>query len=287
MIRNLASPKIVCHADAAAFLNRCRSSDLYGAAINHNIAQIATILNSGEYTYKPPFWFCTVEVKSNVIGAAIYAIPDGLVISDMPSAALRTLLDKFSAEFPSPIRVIGEPEAAKFIATYMESSTGTLLLQSTGWFVGKLDCLNTPRLHAPGVLRVATESDLDLVTQWGRDYGKEKPAFVDIPEFMTSKLNSGELYIWEDEVPTTIITVSGRTESGVRISSVYTPPRHRGFGYASSTVAKMCENLLRSGHRYIVITWRIGDPIGKMYQRLGFRIIGSQQSYIECDKKTA
>ncbi|MDH3747420.1 MAG: GNAT family N-acetyltransferase [Gammaproteobacteria bacterium] len=115
---------------------------------------------------------------------------------------------------------------------------------------------------------------------WGAEYGKEKLSFLDVAEFMGKKLKRGDLYLWEDGDPITMMTISGRSDNGARISSVFTPPRHRGLGYASSAIATMSQSLLECGHGFVILTWRIGDPAGRIYERLGFRRVGIQKSYV-------
>lgn len=271
---------LVCHRDAEGFLERFQNTRIATAGINHNLVQIATALTSPNELHIPPFFFWTLEEQGRVIGAAIYADPDGLVVSKVRPVWLRMLADDLLKKIPSPSRIIADPAVAETLVDCTSNSSGIKMAASTGWHVAQLDIVERPKIPARGCLRRASESDRDLVVSWGANYEKEKSAFLNVAKFMSAKLTAGDLYIWEDDDPTTIVTVSGRNEFGARISSVYTPPRHRGYGYASSAVAAVCDKLLESGCGYIVLTWRIGDPAGRMYQRLGFRVIGAQQSYV-------
>ena len=271
---------LIFHSEAEVFLDRFQNAPIASTAINHNIIQIAAALIGSSAIHNPPYWFCTIEDSGCVIGAAIYAEPDGLVVSNLPIEELRTLADDLLKSVPSPNRIIADPAIADRLVTYVSQRSGIKMIPSTGWYVGQLKGVDNPSVQAPGSLRRASSIDHDLVVSWGKDYEKEKSAFLDVAEFMSAKLAAGDLYVWEDDVPTTILTVSGKNEFGARVSSVYTPPRHRGYGYATSAVAAVCDELLQSGCDYVVLTWRIGDPAGRIYQRLGFRIIGTQQSFI-------
>jgi predicted GNAT family acetyltransferase len=88
------------------------------------------------------------------------------------------------------------------------------------------------------------------------------------------------MYVWDNNGPTTLITLSGFTENGVRISAVYTPVEHRGHGYASIAVAKMCDELFAKGYSFVTLVAIDGDPAEKIYRRLGFKKIGSRACYI-------
>lgn len=275
-----SDPRLVYYECPDDFLDRLQFSSIGCAPINHNLLQIASALTSSNELFSPPYCFWTLEQAGHVTGAALYANPDGLVVSEIPPEAIKALVSQLIDIEPSPSRIIADPLVAKDLVSCLVESNGTKMNASISWQVGKLDVIDRPKTSAPGHLRQAGKGDLDLVESWGSSYEKEKSAFLDVAKFMSSKLTSGELYIWEDDVPTTIVTVSGRNAYGARVSSVFTPPRHRGYGYASSAVAAVCDKLLMSGCGYIVLTWRTGDPAGRLYQRLGFRVIGNQQSFV-------
>lgn len=263
-----------------ALLERCHASLLRSAALNHSIIQTALVLSHDNDFYEPPFWFWTVEIGDEVLGAAIYAAPDGLVLSEMPTKALPALCEALIEQIPVPMRVIGGSSVVESFVANLAKRSGLTPMLSNSWHVGRLNSVVKPNPLAPGRLRLADSSYAELVRTWGTEYGKEKPSFLDVAEFMAKKLKGGDLYLWEDGEPITMMTVSGRSDNGVRISSVFTPPRHRGFGYASSAIATMSGSLLECGHDFVILTWRIGDPAGRIYQRLGFRPIGIQKSFV-------
>src|SRR5205823_5853428 len=57
----------------------------------------------------------------------------------------------------------------------------------------------------------------------------------------------GGLYLWEDGRPVSMAGCGGPTPNGVRVAPVYTPPQHRGRGYASACVAALSQLLPDSG----------------------------------------
>jgi predicted GNAT family acetyltransferase len=58
----------------------------------------------------------------------------------------------------------------------------------------------------------------------------------------------------------------------VRIGPVYTPPRLRGRGYASSAVAAACRRALAAGARRCVLFTDVDNPTSnRIYASVGFR----------------
>ncbi len=276
--------QVISHDNAESLLERCRSTLLTSPILNHNVIQIASILCGDNDFYQPPFWFCTVEDNGRVLGAAVYAAPDGLVLSEMPEEAMKLLCQRLVEEVPCPERVIGEPRLTQQAASQLAEMSGLYPTLSTEWHVAHLTSVRHPIRRSSGDLRIGKNADKDLVARWGKEYGREKPSFLDVSDYMVKKLQNGDLYIWEDDYPTTIVTVSGRSDDGVRISSVFTPPRHRNLGYASSAVATLSESLLSAGHQFVVLTWRVGDPVGRIYEKLGFEVVGTQMSYVNQER---
>lgn len=271
---------IVVHANAETMLDRCREFLSSAPALNYNIIQTATRLCSTNEFYKPPYWFCTAEEQGEVVGAAVYAAPDGLVVSRMPDHHLNDLHDSLIKAIPRPVRVIGDPDTAAPIANRLAEDTGVFPVQSTSWCIGKLEQVVFPEPIAPGNLRCGTNDDEELARCWGAMYAEDRPSFLDVPEFMAKKLHSNELFFWENNVSKSMIAVSDRTDEGARIASAFTAPEYRGRGYGSSAVAMMAHTLLQEGHRFVTLSWRVGDPIGKLYESLGFEYVGMRESYL-------
>lgn len=272
--------KIVEHETAKSLLKRCKDALLADPASNHAIIQTASILCGSNDFYSPPYWFCTVETKGEVKGAALYAEPDGLVLSEMPSNAMAALCERLVERIPTPARVFGRPDLANSIAEKLADRSGIQPTLSTSWYVGRLDRVIKPAESAPGELRQAKAVDAELVEAWGARYQKEKPSFLNISRYLLKKLALGDLYFWDADGPRTLITISGRTKNGVRISSVFTPQENRGYGFASAAVAEISERLISAGHGFVLVNWRVDDGVGDLYSRLGFRKVGVQQSYI-------
>ena len=77
------------------------------------------------------------------------------------------------------------------------------------------------------------------------EVGLDEPSDPD--DVARERIRESSLFIWEDEQPVSMAAWAGRTGRMVRINYVYTPPEHRGRGYASACVASLTQQLLDKG----------------------------------------
>ena len=78
--------------------------------------------------------------------------------------------------------------------------------------------------------------------------------------------------VWDEGAVVAFAGYSEGAADTVRIAPVYTPPCHRGRGYASAMVGELSRELLGSGKRAIFLTTDVANPTSNnIYQRIGFR----------------
>lgn len=249
-------------------------------AVNNGLITIVDLLAQGTAVYSRPFWLATVEIAGEVVGCGIHVKPDGLVIGEMPEAAYDAVFDSVNHHVGAPHRILAPVNIAESLACRWEAE-GDLRKSAPQYFnCNRLHSLIPPKIIANGRLRRGQDSDRKLVEEWGQAYAEEKPVPVDVPSFMARKLRRRELFIWEDNSPKTVITLSGPTENGIRLSSVFTPVSSRGHGYATSAVATISENQLNSGKNFVVLVTQKGDAAERMYHRLGYQKIGERCCYM-------
>ena len=75
-----------------------------------------------------------------------------------------------------------------------------------------------------------------------------------------------------DRLVSTANTTAANSQSAM-VVAVATLPGHRGHGYASHAVAKLCAESLREGKRFLCLFYDNPDA-GRIYQRLGFETVG-------------
>lgn len=268
------------HATAAEFQHHYHQWLMEKEDLNNGLLSLASVLLNEEHVFSPPYWFGGVVTDDKIVGCGIHARPDGLVITEVPDVALPYMVKSLGPLGDQLCRVYGPDKTAeKFADLWGEIVNVAPQIQSR-WHIYRATQLKPPQFGAQGNLRSGENFDLKLVREWGRAYGKEKPAPLDVADFMNRKLDSGDLYIWENGSPMTLITLSGRTDNGIRISAVYTPPEYRGHGYASAAVIAISQSMLDSGIRWITLSAERDDPAERVYQRIGFKIIGSKISIV-------
>lgn len=271
--------KVVPFKDAAALMERCKKWLFENEALNNGLIGTLDLLIAGSSVYTKPFWLGAVENDGNIVGVAVHAKPDGLVTTRIPIAALDDLLQAIDEAIGAPHRILAPKAVAGVLAVkWAERSKLRQELQVV-WNVYMLRSLAPPARPVAGSLRLGDDNDRDIVRDWGRIYGEEVPAPVDVTEFMLRKLRRKELFLWEDNGPTTLVTLSGFTDHGVRVSSVFTPVEFRGRGYASAAVAAVCSRQFEQEMSFVTLVAVDGDPAERIYQRLGFEKIGSRACY--------
>jgi hypothetical protein len=139
-------------------------------------------------------------------------------------------------------------------------------------------------VRVPGHLQVATEDDVELVTEWfaafmgdadeqaGRPRGVSAHEVPDRAE-MLRRLQSGWLWFWVDETGQRVhLTGANPPSFGVaRVGPVYTPVAQRGRGWASNAVAAVSRRIQAEGARVCLFTDQANPTSNKIYAALGFR----------------
>jgi predicted GNAT family acetyltransferase len=141
-----------------------------------------------------------------------------------------------------------------------------------------------PPHPAPGGLRAAEPEDRPTLVEW--EHGFIADARMGDPEHaeqsVDRRLSSGYQYVWTDPdgAPVSTIAHNLPIAGTARIGPVYTPPRHRGNGYASSAVAALSRRLLEQGARQCMLFTDLANPTSnKIYASVGYRRFGDWEQY--------
>jgi hypothetical protein len=133
-------------------------------------------------------------------------------------------------------------------------------------------------LEAPpaGALRIAQTADLPIVGPWAAAFFDE--AHLDDPtdphEVARERVDRGNVFLWDDGRPVSMAAWASRTQHGVRINFVYTPPEHRRHGYASACVAALTQHLLDEGQAFCCLYTDMANATSnKIYQKIGYHLI--------------
>ena len=271
--------KVIHFATANEFRATCRDWLMENEDINNGLLDLVELLSTGHQVFQAPYWFASINNSAGIVGCAIHAMPDGLVMSDMPNDAVAILVHSLRSKIAHINRVFGPDGVASELAALWGDSVGSDPVVESKWKIYRLDQVIPIDTISTGKLRIGNDDDIGLVREWGQAYGDEKVSLLEVADFMARKLSDRDLFIWHDERPRTIVTLSGRSKSGVRISAVFTPLKYRGRGYASAAVASLSNSLLRDGYEFVTLTAEIGDPAERVYKQLGYYVIGNRTCY--------
>jgi predicted GNAT family acetyltransferase len=144
--------------------------------------------------------------------------------------------------------------------------------------------VNPPEPLVPGALRVATEADLPLMSEWVwgfiQDAGLEGTA-EGAREIAEMRIADRDLFIWDDRGPVSTVTKTRHSTHGIVVSLVYTPPAHRNRGYASAAVAALSQQLLDAGWEFCALFTDLANPTSNsIYQKVGYQSVADFDEYI-------
>lgn len=271
--------RVVRHQTADEFIANCGGWLSEKEDLHNGILSLAHALGSGKHIHKRPFIFRHFEKNGEIVGCAIFAEPDGITLSEMPVDVADRFFIDLKTDIQTPSRIHGPRQPANQLADHYAGLTDSTVALHSEWNVYRLDTSPTRLRTAKGTVRIGDRSDGDMVRAWGKLYDAEKPANVNIEKFLFRKLEDGLLYFWVDQKPKALLTLSGINCSGNRISSVFTPEEYRGKGYATSLVQEMSFNLLGSGKNFVTLNTEIGDAAERIYEKLGYYIVGGRVSF--------
>lgn len=267
-----------------ALISACEEF-LYGdEARNNSILAVAPLTVPDSNIFTPPYWYAYAETNDQVVGCALYADPDGLVLTDMPVEAAMEIASAFMDSGIEPKRIAGPDSTARAVANAIANKSGQAFHAKTFWNSYVLTESVKPPQMAPGSLRHARPEESDVVAEFGERYGNEKPALVDVSSYLLRKLDDELLWAWDHDGIRTLIGMAGRTRNVIRVAAVYTPDEHRRKGYASAAVWEVTEHYLNNGCRATTLMVDKRDPqVGRIYEKLGYRIMDDRIELVPVD----
>ena len=270
--------EVVALPDAAAFLRGAAPLLGRDPAANNLPLGIAQRLVDRPDAYDEAF-FWVAERDGDVVGAALVTPPYPAVLADpIDEGAVPALVTTLAEARPGlPGVTANEPWASRF-ADGWAATTGTTWRIALGRGVFVMNSLEPPR-QTGGAPRPATEGDRSLLAAWFRAFEREAlqatirdEGFAD--RDLSARLGHGTtagITIWAVEGTPVSLTGWSRIPGGARIGPVYTPPEHRGRGYASNLVAHVSAEMLSRGPGACFLYTDLGNPTSNaIYRRLGY-----------------
>ena len=139
-----------------------------------------------------------------------------------------------------------------------------------------------PADGVPGSGRAALTGDLDLVLSWLQAFADEAvPGHVEADRAgELERIRRGEYLLWEDGGgPVSLAGTHQPVGAFGRVGPVYTPPEHRGRGYAAAVTTLASRRLLDAGATPMLGTDLANPTSNGVYARLGYEQVGEQYQW--------
>jgi hypothetical protein len=223
-----------------------------------------------------------VVYDRQILGCAFSSIPTKLGVTRCAHpAALVLLAEDANRACPAVIELLGpEPTISDFVHRF-SGLRGVDIAGRMSQRIHQLTEVSFPGPPAQGQLRRAVSGDFEIVRGWVAAFMAEAGETAGDPrEVASSRIGSGQLYLWDDREPVSMAASAGKTPGGVRVNLVYTPPHKRGRGYATACVAELSRQLLQEGNRFCCLYTDLDNPTSNaIYARIGYRPVSDASMY--------
>jgi RimJ/RimL family protein N-acetyltransferase len=145
-------------------------------------------------------------------------------------------------------------------------------------------CTELRPATAPGSARAIGPGDVAWVANWLRAFEDEAGLAPTSPSIDVTRAavardveqGCSPLWVWEvGDDPVSLAGIGRPTPTGERIGPVYTPPRHRGRGYAGALVALLTTQAFERGRGRVLLFTDAANPASNaLYERLGYHHLG-------------
>jgi predicted GNAT family acetyltransferase len=214
-----------------------------------------------------------------------YAFQSPLVfhigITPMDRETTEALVDAVVAVAPDLPGVIGDATtAAMFAATWAERAHVPAHPEEAQR-IYRLGTLVPPR-DVPGALRGAAPSDRELLAQWTAAFDDDTGARdrSDPEQEVDRRLRAGRLAVWDVGGAVSMAMTREPALGVARVSGVYTPPEHRGHGYASACVAALSAEVLATDADTCILYTQLANPTSNaIYRAIGYEPVGEIVRY--------
>lgn len=274
---------VVFHKDLREFVQLTEFLLLQNEAANSLMLGLCSNLSTG-YDTEP--LLITLQENGRAVSAALQTPPFNLVLTFCMDDDLETLVSECKrlkidlSGVVAPVR-----EAETFAREWTRQCGGTSRL-GMDQMIYRLSQVIFPHTMN-GKMRVATANDVPLLMQWLEEFRLEAVPHdpqggARLRARVEKRVESEEFFLWENDGETVTMTgVSGPTKNGIRVNAVYTPPKFRRHGYASSLVAHVSQRMLDRGRKFCFLYTDLSNPTSNMiYQNVGYQSVCQSRQYI-------
>jgi len=255
--------------DPAAFLELTAAYRAADPVRTNVIGSVATGVLQGR-VYDAEHWWVVQDDAGAVVGAAIWTEPYRLLLAPMPDDAAAALAADVVELPTTPPGVIGPAPTVEAVVAAAGWTTEQHMLEH----VLVLEEF-TPSTGVPGHARPLADDDVELATEWMRQFSIDAGALISDPrEAVVGRMANHRFWVVDGE-PVAFASHAPLvgSESGTvgRVGPVFTPAEHRRRGYGGAVTSAVVEHLLPLTTTVMLFTDASNPTSNGVYERLGFR----------------
>lgn len=254
------------------------STFLESDPIQHNL--LLTLLNF-RVERPEPGRYAWVTDDAAVVGVLFQSpLTFHAQLSPMPATAAIALAEAVAPIAPDLPGAAGDAATAARFAGAWASALRMPVTPMHGQRIYRLGTLVEPT-GVPGELRMPDANELPLLTEWFIDFGVEtnQTAPPDPAAAMGRAVEAGRFRVWDDGGAVCMVGAVAPTCGVARVAPVYTPPEHRGRGYAAACTAGVSRGYVESGAAVILYTELANPTSNGVYARIGYEPVAELVHY--------
>jgi len=275
---------LTTYPNASEFLAVAEAPLMRDEVKNSLILGISQKVSQGRRYGEDPPYFLTVHHQDALIAAAIRTPPYNLILH-CEEDCLEALELIAAHLIDRGENLPGAHGTVNVVSSFSELWAIRTDVETHVEMAQRVYCLTevTAPSDVPGAMRWAEEDDVEILAKWFAAFSEEAVPSDPPPDpekNVRRFMSAGSLGVWEKDGIVSMAGNSRGSKNGAAVSVVYTPPEHRGNGYASACVAALSQVLLDRGSAFCTLYADLANPTSnKIYQRVGFRPVGDFAMY--------
>lgn len=265
---------IVFHADPQSFAQAARSVASRSPCSEALVAIWCASLTSHPPARDVPFLLVTAEAS----GARAIAMQHGhaLLLEHSDPAAVSLIAHALADLDHAVPGIEGDAAACAAFVEAWQARTGRVAAERFRLRHHMLEDVSPVRVPS-GASRRADERDAEWLVRAHdafTDEAKVPRAPQGTERMVRQRLADARYRLWEDRGIVSFLAANLIDGGHARIGPVYTPPEHRGRGYATALVASASRELIARGAARVFLTTDLANPVSNaIYARVGFRAV--------------
>ncbi|WP_433711401.1 GNAT family N-acetyltransferase [Nocardia sp. CA-084685] len=220
------------------------------------------------------------DADATVIGVAMRAAGRGVYLGALPAGSVVPVAEALAEVAADADGVEGATEDATEFAEHWGKRHRIGYHEAYSTRLYRLAELNFPSVV--GSARRATDSDVGLCVEWTgamrRESGMPPPSLT--PIAIRNRISTGRWWLWErDGEPVSLAAHQVPVFGWSRIGPVYTPPAHRGRGYASILTAHVSRTLRWQNLHVCLFADTANPTANHIYRTIGFEPVRDFRHY--------